>query len=255
MTIPPFPPSGEYWLGSDHYGRDILSRLVVGTKEVLAVVLSVVLIRYSIAIPLGLGAFYYRPVRALLQFLNQTLSFVPMIFIVLFFLMLPYVYFSPHRTTWLIIILAVVEVGRVGDVLYKQTEEISYKPFMDTAITSGNTSFQMLRRYYFPQLFPHMAVNVSLDISRVMFVIGQLGLIQVFISHKIEALPSVTTPAYKVVNTSNAWPVLFQRATADVFGSVWIPFAGAGAITIFVVGFYLLGNGIRHYFEKRQSYI
>ncbi|GGD26014.1 hypothetical protein [Pontibacillus salipaludis] len=88
-----------------------------------------------------------------------------------------------------------------------------------------------------------------------MFVIGQLGLIQVFISHKIEAIASVTTPAYKVINTSHTWPVLFQRATSDVFGSVWVPFAGAVAITIFVVGVYLLGNGIRHYFEKRQSYI
>ncbi|KGX88733.1 ABC transporter permease [Pontibacillus marinus] len=254
MLIPPFPPSGEYWFGSDHLGRDIVSRLIIGTKEVLVVVLSVVLIRYIVAVPLGLSSYYYRSANRLLQFLNQVLSFVPVIFIVLLLINMPYLIYSEYRAVWMILILALVEVGRVADVILKQTVEISQKPYIETAIVSGNSPMQILRRYFFPQLFPQVAVNFTLDISRVMFLIGQLGLIHVFIRHKLESLPTMA-PAFKMVNTSHAWPVLFKQATYDIFISPWIPFSGAVAITLFVVGFYVLGNGIRNYYEKKQSYL
>jgi len=252
MAIPPYPPSGEYWFGSDHHGRDIMSRLVMGTKEVLLLVLAVVLLRYIIAVPLGLISYYFKSAKRMLAFLNHMLSFVPIIFIVLFFMNLPYLIYADSRLVWMILILSLVEVGRVADVIMKQTIELSQKPYIDTAIVSGNAPLQILRRYFFPQLFPQVAVNFTLDIGRVMFLIGQLGLINVFIMYTLETTPSM---GLKVVNTSNAWPVLFEQATYDVFISPWIPFATSVAITLFVVGFYVLGNGIRMFFERRQSYM
>ena len=53
IMIPPFPPMKGYILGSDNNGVDVLSRLVIGAKETFLIVLTIVIIRYLIAIPLG----------------------------------------------------------------------------------------------------------------------------------------------------------------------------------------------------------
>jgi peptide/nickel transport system permease protein len=53
------PPDGTYWLGTDSLGRDILSRLLLGTRIALGIALSVVGCSMLIGVPLGLVAGYY----------------------------------------------------------------------------------------------------------------------------------------------------------------------------------------------------
>jgi peptide/nickel transport system permease protein len=53
------PPDGTYWLGTDGLGRDILSRVILGTRIALGIALSVVACAMLIGVPLGLVAGYY----------------------------------------------------------------------------------------------------------------------------------------------------------------------------------------------------
>ena len=53
------PPDGTYWLGTDGLGRDILSRVILGTRIALGIALSVVAGAMLIGVPLGLLAGYY----------------------------------------------------------------------------------------------------------------------------------------------------------------------------------------------------
>src|SRR4051794_40205061 len=53
------PPDDTYWLGTDGLGRDILSRVILGTRIALAIALSVVGGAMLIGVPLGLLAGYY----------------------------------------------------------------------------------------------------------------------------------------------------------------------------------------------------
>lgn len=58
MAIPDrlLPPSGAHWLGTDHFGRDILSMLMVGARTTIAVALVAVGIGMGLGVPLGLTA-------------------------------------------------------------------------------------------------------------------------------------------------------------------------------------------------------
>jgi len=49
-------PNGEHWLGTDHFGRDILSMLMVGARTSIAVALVAVFIGMGVGVPLGLAA-------------------------------------------------------------------------------------------------------------------------------------------------------------------------------------------------------
>ena len=54
------PPSATYWLGTDEYGRDVLSRLLMGTRLSLAMGVSATLVSLAFGVPIGLAAGYFR---------------------------------------------------------------------------------------------------------------------------------------------------------------------------------------------------
>src|ERR1700752_483198 len=54
------PPNATYWLGTDDYGRDVLSRLLMGTRLSIAMGLGATLLSIAVGVPLGLVAGYFR---------------------------------------------------------------------------------------------------------------------------------------------------------------------------------------------------
>ena len=54
------PPNATYWLGTDEYGRDVLSRLLMGTRLSLAMGIGATAVSLAIGVPLGLAAGYFR---------------------------------------------------------------------------------------------------------------------------------------------------------------------------------------------------
>ena len=54
------PPNATYWLGTDDYGRDVLSRLLMGARLSLAMGIGATLFSLAIGVPLGLAAGYFR---------------------------------------------------------------------------------------------------------------------------------------------------------------------------------------------------
>ena len=54
------PPNATYWFGTDEYGRDVLSRLLMGTRLSLTMGVSATLVSLAVGIPMGLAAGYFR---------------------------------------------------------------------------------------------------------------------------------------------------------------------------------------------------
>lgn len=249
LKVPAFSPSNMNLVGTDSEGRDILSRLIMGTKEVLYSVIGITLIRYLIAVPFGLFASFYQSTSRLLDFYNKIFSFVPIIFMVVLIVNLPYIMYSPHRTILVIVIIALLEVGRVGQLIQNTIYTISKKPFIEAATSIGTNNRGMFTRHYFPFLLPDLIVNLVLDIGRNMFLLGQLGIINVFLVHRIEIVGELTA---EVINDSNAWPLLFKDVTFDIFSKPWIPIAACVAITLAILAFNQLGKGLRQLFERNE---
>jgi peptide/nickel transport system permease protein len=254
ISIPPFKPSGEFWFGTDRNGIDMLSRIVVGAKDMLILILSITVIRYLTAIPIGLMAFYSKAINGLLQFLNLALSFVPAIFMIILFINMPYLIFSPNRVLWVIIVIAFLDVGRVAELVKQQVMIISQKPYIEAAITLGTRPVNLMRNYYLPVLYPELLVNIILDLARTTFIIGQLGIIGIYVSHRVQALSAEFIPVYELQNTSNAWPLLFETLMHDIFSAPWIPIFTGLAITLVILGFFTLAEGVRRHFRKGVEY-
>src|SRR3954471_5860128 len=54
------PPNAIYWLGTDEYGRDVLSRLLMGARLSIAMGVSATLVSLAVGVPIGLAAGYFR---------------------------------------------------------------------------------------------------------------------------------------------------------------------------------------------------
>lgn len=247
MTAP-FPPSEKHIFGSDRDGRDLLSLLVMGTKETLIFILGVTILRYVIAVPLGMLGYKNKGLFSwIIQGWHKFFSSMPSNLIVIIILNLPFLLYSNHRFLWAFLIIALFEVGRVSHIIQQQSYLLSKRPFIETAVTIGVKPFSILKNHYLPNLFPEIITNFCLDIGRVALIIGQLAILNIFLTIEMVQLNYGFS---HIVNTSLDWPSMMSNTRQDIRSAFWIPFFPALAITFTIMTFTILGEGLRKHFNR-----
>ncbi|RTR31822.1 peptide ABC transporter permease [Robertmurraya yapensis] len=240
---PPFGPNERFPIGTDRLGRDLLSLIVLGARETLIVIIAIALIRYLLAIPLGFFAHKNRfGVNILLNWINGFLSYIPTIIIVILLATLHPIVLSKIRPLYLILIIAALEVGRVAEMIKLELNQLSTKEFITGGNAVGISNFRLLKKYYMPFLYGKLLVNFVGDIGKVMFLLGQLGFLGIFISHSFMQTDAGVSG---FENTSLSWPTLLTDAFRDLRGAIWIPFYASLAMTYVIFTFNILSQGIQ----------
>jgi peptide/nickel transport system permease protein len=252
LHIPAFAPSKENILGSDNNGRDMLSLLIMGTKETLIIVFAAGIMRYLIAIPLGAGAVFSKIALRILNGWNYLLSFIPPIFLVALLLGIPSIFFSKNLFFWFLFVIAIAEVGRVAETTRSQIVHLSGNQFIEAAITSGTTAGGLLKRHYFPHLRPQLIQNFVSDLARVLFLMAQLAVVQIFIGREFK---SELSGGYLAHNTSLSYPGFLQTIMRDMWTHTWIPYSTVLFISFMVITFYLLSEGIKNYYKRKYRFL
>ncbi|WP_078381328.1 ABC transporter permease [Sutcliffiella halmapala] len=247
----PFEPSGNHLFGTDREGRDLLSIIVVGARDTLLLIVAITLLRYSIAITLALLSVNKKgPANWVLQGWHQIFSALPVIFSAIILLNLPIFVFHENRYLWAIIILACIEVGRVGTILQNQFYRIKQTPYVEAGITVGVSNYTLFTKYYLPNALPELMVQFFLDLGRIALLIGQLGIFSIFITQEFVQL----NYGYgEIQNTSFNWATLLGQARGDVLRSFWIPFFPALALAFTVLTFNIFGEGLRKHFHRIET--
>ncbi len=253
LQLPAYTPSAKNPLGSDKKGVDNLSKMILGMKETVYVVFAVALVRYILAVPLGILAYKQKGVaHFILTSLNRLFSYIPTIIAAILLLSLPAFLNSPNRMVWAIFFLALLEVGRVAYIVQQQTFKISHEPFVDAGVSLGLSAKRLSTKYYTPALLPEIVVNFCVDIGKVMLLVGQLGVLNIFLSHKWADTTGFGN--YQFVNTSTNWFVLLSEHRLDIyynkFAFVFFP---ALAIMFVILTFNVLGEGLRQHFNRKMN--
>lgn len=253
LMLPIYKPSKENPLGSNKAGVDNLSMLVVGTKDTVALIGAIALLRYLIGVPLGLLARKGKGIAALaVGILNQCFSFLPAIFSAALVMSVPLLLFNSHRLFWVLLLLALIEAGRVADLVAVRTRDLAKEPYFEAGHALGLSSRRMIRNYYLPGLLPEIMVGFCLDLGKVMLLLGQLGVLGIFLTQKWVEVNYMT----KVfVDTSVNWIGILASHRSEIFmGKFSFVFYPALAILFVVLTFNLIGEGLRsRYLSKRQA--
>ena len=93
-----------------------------------------------------------------------------------------------------------------------------------------------------PYLYGKLLINMVGDVGKVMFLLGQIGFLGIYISQDfVQVDPGI----FEFQNTSLSWPMLLLNAYKDIRGAIWIPFYPALAMTYVIFTFNVLSQGLQ----------
>ena len=214
-----------YWVGTDSYGRDILSRLIVGTRVSLSVGLITVIISISIGLILGSLAGFYRGKTddLIMWFINVIWSIPTLLLVFAITLALGkgfwQVFIAVGLTMW-------VNVARLvrGQVL--AVRELEY---VEAARALGFRDIRIIAIHIWPNIVGPVLVIAAANFASAIVIEAGLSFLGVGVQPPMPSWGLMIKENYNFIITQN--PML---ALAPGF-----------AIMILVLAFNLLGNGLR----------
>ncbi len=222
-----------FWLGTDKFGRDILSRLIVGVRVSLAVGLIAVFISLSIGIVLGLVAGYFggRTDNIIMWFINVVWSIPALLLVFAITLALGkgfwQVFIAVGLTLW-------VSTARIIRTQVLSIRELQY---VEAARALGFTSFRIIFRHILPNVLGPVMVMAASNFASAIVIEAGLSFLGVGVQPPQPSWGLMIKENYNFIITHN--PLL--------------AISPGICIMLLVLAFNLLGNGLRDALDVRSE--
>ncbi|HEV2281913.1 MAG TPA: ABC transporter permease [bacterium] len=232
------PPARLFLLGTDQFGRDMLSRLLYGSRVSLMLGVLVVVISFPIGMVLGGVAGYYGGLvdNAMMRAVEVLASFPQFYLILALTSVLPPTLTSPQRIVLLSGVFSLTGWGGLARVIRGIVLGLRELEFVLAARAAGLKDFRVIVRHVLPNTASYIIVAATLTIPGV--ILGESGLSYLGIG---------------VQEPSTSWGLqLAQAQSIEVFTQFpWLLVPGA-AIVLAILAFNFLGDGIRDALDPRQ---
>ncbi len=222
----------KYWLGTDSYGRDILSRLIIGTRVSLAVGLVSVLISLLLGILLGAIAGYYRGwIDDLVMWLVNISWSIPTLLLVFAFTMALgkgfwQIFIAVGLTMW-------VSVARLVRGQVMAVKELEY---IQAAKALGYTNSRIILRHILPNISGPVMVIAAGNFATAIIIEAGLSFLGIGVQPPMPSWGLMIKENYNFIITHNPFLAIIPGI----------------AIMILVLAFNLLGNGLRDAVDVKE---
>jgi peptide/nickel transport system permease protein len=216
--------SGKYWLGTDAFGRDVLSRILIGSQTSLAVGFIAVTISGLVGFSLGMIAAYKGGwLDDILMRITESIMTIPIILLG----MLIMVAIGANMTT-LIIVICIGFIPSSARMARASTLEVKEKEFIKASISMGGSDLRILLVHILPNIMAPLLVAATLNMSSVIRVEASLS----FLGMGIQP-PHPT------------WGNMIQEGFAFITTHPWLTLSPGIALMILSIAFNLVGDGLR----------
>jgi ABC-type dipeptide/oligopeptide/nickel transport system permease subunit len=257
---PPMPPHAGFLFGTDDMGRDMLSRLIYGTRTALYLALFITPLRFGAATLLGLLAARGRGLSfTVVRWLSTAFAALPAILLPLTaipFVNLNFQHSISNRAVWLAAaFVAVPGVPRLADAVRRQVCETLQQPYLEGAQAVGAGNGRILLRYILPELAPQLVTLFALEIPAVLVTTFTLGYFKVYIGGARWGQPVAVGVYENLGPILPEWGASLQAWPAGVLlsGKWWLT-TPLLALTVAVAGFLLVAEGLRRHWRSRSGW-
>ncbi len=224
------PPSRAHWLGQDEFGRDILSRLLNGAWISFEVGVISVLLAGLFGVVLGLVAGYWGGwLDTTLTLMMDVLNVFPSLLLAI---ALVAVLGNSLRNVF--IAIAVTSIPAFMRIVRGSVLSVRQTPYIEAATSVGVPTGRILARHVFPNVTPPLIVHSSLTFAYA--VLAEASLAYLGLGNRPPA-PS--------------WGSMLNSSYGFLETAPWVSIFPGVAIAITVLGFNLLGDGIRDALDPR----
>ena len=218
------PPSGSHWLGTDDQGRDILSRLIHGSRITLFVVLLVALLAAPVGLLVGTVAGYAGGwLDAVLMRITDIFLAFPRLILALAFVAA----LGPGIEN-AVIAIAITSWPPYARIARAETLTIRQADYIAAVQLMGASPARIVLRHIMPLCLSSVIVRVTLDMAGIILTAAGLGFLG------LGAQPP--TPE---------WGAMIAAGRAYVLDQWWVAAAPGAAIFVVSLAFNLLGDGLR----------
>ncbi len=219
-----------HFLGTDNYGRDLLSRLIYGSRLSILVGVSSMLFSAVIGSVAGViaGLRGGATEQAIMRFADAQMAFPDILLAILIVAALG------GSALNLIIVLGVSRWMVYARVVFGLTRSLRERPFVEAATLYGGGDFYTMRQHILPQVMPVLTVVATLQVA-------QMILQETALSFLGLGLPP---PAA-------TWGNILAEGSTRLFIAPWIANLAGLAIIVLVWGVNMLGNGLREQYDPR----
>jgi peptide/nickel transport system permease protein len=224
------PPNATYWLGTDEYGRDVLSRLLMGTRLSLAMGLGATLLSIAGGVPLGLVAGYFRgKTDEILMRAADVLMAIPAIMLGLLVLAV-----TPPALWKTALAVGFVYIPLIARVARSVTLGLASEDFVQAARARAESTRYILFHEILPNAWPPLIVEASLRVTYAILLGSALSFLG------LGAQPP-----------SSDWGLMIAEARDFIDRAPWIALAPGVAMCLLVIGINLVGDGLRERLDPR----
>jgi peptide/nickel transport system permease protein len=217
-------PSSAHWLGTDVVGRDILSRVIYGTRTSLEIGLIVVFVSGVIGMALGTIAGYYGGLiqNIIMRFVDALMSF-PMILLALVIAAL-----LGGGLKNMIIALSVAMMPNYARVMYAQVLSVKESDYVVASHSLGSTDLRVMVRHIVPNCLSPLIVMFTMMLGSVIMAEAGLSFLGIGINPPIAA-----------------WGSMISDGRYHLLSSPILSFAPGVALMLAVFAFNMVGDGLR----------
>ncbi len=148
------PPSEDYLLGTDAFGRDLLSRIIYGARISLIVGIGAAICATVIGLAIGLFAGFFRQLDAVLMRIVDGLMAIPNILLAIAIVALS------GASIWTVMVaITIPEVPRVVRLVRSVVLSAREEPYVEAAIAAGSSTRRILLRHLLPNTIAPLIVQ------------------------------------------------------------------------------------------------
>ncbi|NHN32211.1 ABC transporter permease [Paenibacillus agricola] len=226
------PPSRDHWLGTDEFGRDLLTRIIYGARVSISIGVVVALLSSIFGLMIGIYAAFYKTWDHILMRICDGLIAIPGILLAIALMAA-----LGASATNVIIALTIIFIPSIARVVRSNALVICKQPYIEAIQAQGASNSRIIWQHILPNTLSPLLVQAT-------FVFAEAIISEAALSFLGAGIPA----------PGASWGNILQSGKLVIYKAWWMVVFPGAMIILSVLSLNLLGDGLRDFLDPHVKH-